>query len=106
RESRSSIRRAVPAAADAAGSSDFAPRWGREVRSWFDLFGYGKAAAGTARGPAADDAGEHPGIAAGTDDHQPARTELVDGFAGERRRSAFNAPGSSDEVVPPDLAQP
>jgi hypothetical protein len=40
----------------------------------------GKAAAGTARGPAADNAGEHPGIAAGTDDHQPARTKFVDGL--------------------------
>src|SRR5580700_7962512 len=72
-----------------------------------DLPCYGKAAAGAARGPAADDAGEHPGIAAGADDHQPARTELVDGLAGERGRPAFGNPlGAGDELVTRDFAQP
>src|SRR5215469_10002800 len=55
---------------------------------WSDLLGYGKAAARTAHAPAADDAGEHAGIAAGADDHQSARTELVDGAAGLRGQTA------------------
>src|ERR1700720_2480426 len=70
------------------------------------LLGYGKAAAGAARGPAADDAGKHSGIAAGADDHQPARTEFVDGLAGERGWPAFGNPlGSGDEFVARDFAQ-
>src|ERR1700730_2541108 len=70
------------------------------------LLGYGKAAAGAARGPAADDAGKHSGIAAGADDHQPARTEFVYGLAGERGPPAFGNPlGSGDEFVARDFAQ-
>src|SRR5438132_10290379 len=71
------------------------------------LLGYGKAAAGAARGPAADDAGKHPGVPAGADDHEPARPELVDGLASERGRAAFgDALGPGDELVAGDLAQP
>src|ERR1700720_3597874 len=70
------------------------------------LLGDRKAAAGAARGPAADDAGKHSGVAAGADDHQPARTEFAYGLAGERRRTAFgNALGAGDEFVARDLAQ-
>src|SRR5260370_6455709 len=65
-----------------------------------------KAAAGAADGPAADDAGEHPGIAAGADDHQPARTEFVDGLAGERGWAALgDALGAGDQLLAGDLAQ-
>src|SRR5436853_2712934 len=63
------------------------------------LLGYGNAAAGAARGPAADNAGEHPGPAAGADDQEPARAELVDGLAGERSGAAFgDAPGAGDQI--------
>src|SRR5439155_16091971 len=66
-----------------------------------------QAAAGTARRPAADNAGKHAGIAAGADDHNPARTEFVDGFAGEGSGPASgDALGASDEVAAGDLAQP
>src|SRR5207302_438849 len=76
-------------------------------RSGFDLLGYGKAAAGAARGPAADDAGEHPGVAAGADDQEAARTELVDHLTGERGRAAFGNPLSArDKLVTRDFAQP
>src|SRR5205814_8423255 len=103
---RPSDRRAAPAAAGAALSSDFAPRSGREAPSWPHLLGYGNAAAGAARGPAADDTGEHPGIAAGADDHQPARAEFVDGLAGERGRAALgDALGVGDQFLAGDLAQ-
>src|SRR5436305_14320518 len=79
---------------------------GREALSWPHLLGYGNAAAGAARGPAADDAGEHPGIAAGTDDHQPARAEFVGGLAGERGGAAFgDALGAGDQLLAGDLAQ-
>src|SRR5271166_2483065 len=71
------------------------------------LLGYRKAAAGAACGPATDDAGEHPGVAAGADDHQPARPEFVDGLASKRGRPAFgDALGPGDELVARDLAQP
>src|SRR5690348_10774492 len=61
---------------------------------------YRNAAAGTADGPAADDAREHAGLAAGADDHNATGAELVDGPAGERLRPAFgDAPGTGDEIV-------
>src|SRR5580693_8089625 len=70
------------------------------------LLGYGKAAAGAARGPAADDAGEHAGIAAGAHDHQPARAEFVDGLASERGRATLgDALGAGDQFLAGDLAQ-
>src|SRR5436190_631841 len=70
------------------------------------LSGHRNAAAGAARGPAADDAGEHPGIAAGADDHQPARAEFVDGLAGERGGAAFgDALGAGDQFLAGDLTQ-
>src|SRR5215468_4910545 len=76
-------------------------RGGDDRLSGPHLLGYWKAAAGTARGPAADDAGKHAGIAAGADNHNPARAEFVDGFAGKRLGSAFSDPlGAGDEVGP------
>ena len=47
----------------------------------------GRLPRGPPAGPAADDAGKHPGIAAGADHHESVRTELVDGL--------FSKPGQS-----------
>src|SRR5437763_12783063 len=80
---------------------------GREGCSMPALPGYGQAAAGAAARPAADDAGKHPGVAAGTDDHQPARPELVDGLACERGGAAFGDPlRPGNDLVARDFAQP
>src|SRR6266851_2702225 len=60
-----------------------------------------------ARGPAADNAGKHPGTTAGPDDHKPARTEFVDTLSGKRGRAAFgDALGAGDQLLAGDLAQP
>src|SRR5262249_42325331 len=70
------------------------------------LLGYRKAAAGAARRPTRDDAGKHAGIATGTDDHNAAGPELVDGFAGTRSGPAFgDTVGACDKVGPGDLAE-
>src|SRR3984893_13311336 len=83
------------------------PARGRRASLRSNLTCHGKAAAGTAQRPAADDAGEHTGVAARADDHNTARTEFVDGFAGERGGPASgDALGAGDEVAAGDLAQP
>src|SRR6516162_3193393 len=82
-------------------------RGGDDRLSGPHLLGYRKAAAGSARGPAGNDAGKHAGIATGADDHNPAGAELVDGFAGDRGRPAFgDTLGAGREVLPGNLAQP
>src|SRR5262252_8174026 len=82
-------------------------RGGDDRLSGPHLLGYRKAAAGAARGPAADDAGKHAGIAAGADDHNPAGAEFVDCCAAKRLGSAFgDALGAGDEVRARNLAQP
>src|SRR5262245_22237077 len=79
---------------------------GREVQSIPYLLRYGKAATGATRGPAADDARKHPGVAPCADDHNSARAEFVDCLAGERGRTAFGNPlGAGDELVARDFAQ-
>src|SRR5215469_53525 len=70
------------------------------------LLGDWQTTAGATRRPAADNTREHPGIPTGTHDQQAARTEFVDGFAGERRRPAFgDALGACDELFAGNLAQ-
>src|SRR5436309_13414382 len=81
--------------------------WDLEGGSIPDLPGYGQAAAGATARPAADNAGKHPGVAAGADDHQPARPEFVDGLAGQRGGAALgDALRAGDHLVAGDLAQP
>src|ERR1700730_802255 len=102
----------IPAKAGTQGPQGRAVALGPRLRGGDDslrsnLTCHRKAAAGTARGPAGDDAGEHTGVAAGMDDHNAARTELVDRSAGERLGPAFgDALGAGDEVGTGDLAQP
>src|SRR5690348_10443641 len=80
--------------------------WDPIGRSQFHLPRYGCAASGAAGGPAADDAAEHAGIAAGADDHQAAGAEFGNHSAGPLGGAAFgDAFRAAGEVFAGDFGQ-